>query len=460
MQGDFAALEKALQAAESRGAREADAFLEKGSGLTIRVFGGEVEKFSYTEERGIGVRVFVGGRPGRAYSTELSPGAIETAVESAVAMAGVMPEDPDRGIPEPLLYPDGASDGELLGENLRIWGGDPGDTSQADKIRMALEMEERAMEQDSRVKAVETSVYGEGSGRVLLANSRGFRAGYRSSICYGYLMAIAREGGDSSTGFGFSASHSFGGLDAAEAASEAARKAVDLLGSRQVDSARVPVLLDNICAAELLEVVAAALSGEAAVKGRSFLAGKEGERVASDTVTVIDDGLLAGGYGTVPFDAEGVAARSKTLIGGGRLESYLHNCYTASRMGTATTGNAGRSSFRSQVGVSSSNLRLSPGSGNPSELLAGIEEGFQVVELQGAHAGLNPVTGEVSVGAKGLWIRHGEPAFAVSEVTIAGELHELLKSVTMVGDDLRYPPHLGGTGSPSIVLEGITVGGR
>jgi PmbA protein len=456
---DFDSLDKALERARSRGASEVEAYLERDVGLSVRVFGGKVEKFSFSESRGIGLRVYLEGSQGRAYTSDLSESAIEGAVSSAIESAKVTPPDPARALPDASLYPDGASGGEYLGEDLEILGDDLESTPAQDKIEFAMEMERLARARDERVTGVETSAYSEGTGEVVLASTRGFRAAYRASVCYGYVVSIAEQEGESQTGFGFTAGRSFATLDAQAASTEASEMAVSMLGGRQIESARVPVLVDNLSTAEILAVLGVALSGESVAKGKSFLAGRIGEAIASSRVTVVDDGTMKGGFGTAPFDGEGVAASNKSLIESGVLTTFLHNCYTAARMDTTTTGNAGRGSFRSQVGVTPTNIFLKPGEATPEELRSTMGTGFEVRELQGVHVGLNPVTGEVSLGARGRWIEKGEPVHAVREVTIAGTIDGILKGVAGVGSDLRFTPLLGGIGTPSILIEGLTVSG-
>lgn len=460
MQPDFVPLDQAIEKARARGATEAEAYLERDLGLTVKVFGGKVERFAFAETRGIGLRLYLGDRQGRAFTSELTPQAIDETVTAALASAEVSEADPARRLPDRSVFPPGTGDGTYLGEDLDIMADDLEQVSASEKIEFAMELERQALAYDERVTGVETATYSESAAEVVLANTSGFRSAYRSSVCYGYLMAITELEGESQTGFGFTAGRSFASLDAAEASDEAASMAVDLLGARQVETARVPVLVDNLSTAELMAAIGVAVSGESVTKGRSYLAGRLGDPVASERVTIVDDGLMKGGFGTAPFDGEGVATTRKTLVDGGRLASFLHNCYTASRMGATTTGNASRGSFRAQVGVSPTNIVLEPGDATPEELMSGMGTGFQVMELQGVHVGLNPVTGEVSVGAKGRWVENGRPSHAVREVTIAGMLDDILKGITGIGSDLRFTPLLGGIGAPSILIEELTVSGK
>lgn len=460
MKPDFEPLDKAIEKASSSGATEAEAYLERELGLTVKVFDGKVERFSYSETRGIGLRVYLGDRQGRAYTSDLGRVAIEETAGSALAGAEVSPEDPDRRLPDPSLFGQGTDEGNYLGEDLDIFSDDLERVTAGEKIEFAMGLERIAREFDPRITGVETAAYSESTSEVLLASTAGFRSGFRSSICYGYLMAIAEENGDSQTGFGFTAGRSFDSLDVAAAAEEAASMAVDLLGARQVETARVPVLIDNLSTAEMLAMMGAAVSGELVTKGRSYLSERLGDSIASERITVVDDGLMQGGFGTQPFDGEGVAAKRKVLVENGTLRTFLHNCYTASRMGAATTGNAQRQSFRGQVGVGPTNVFLEPGDETPESLMSGMDRGFMVMELQGVHVGLNPVSGEVSVGARGRWVERGRPVHPVREVTIAGTMDDILKGIVGIGNDLRFTPLLGGIGTPSILVEGLAVSGK
>lgn len=460
MRPEFEPLDIALEESHSRGATDAEAFLQRERELTVRVFDRRIEKFSSAETRGMGLRVYVGDRQGRAFTSDISPPAICDAVASAYEAAGVSPPDGDRELPGREQLAEGATDGGYLGADLGLWGEDLEGVSAGEKIEFALQMERLAREYDPRLTGVETSTYSESAGETLLANSRGLKAAYRSSVCYGYLVAIAEDESGSQTGFGFTAGRSFGSLDSGAASVEAASMAVSLLGGRQVETARVPVLFDNLSTAEMLAVFASALSGEAVTKGRSFLADRLGRSVAAEAVTIVDDGLMRGGFGTAPFDGEGVAMSGKQAVESGVLRTFLHNCYTASRMGTGTTGNAGRRSFRAQVDVTPTNLYLEPKKNCPGELRSAMDSGLEVLELQGVHVGLNPVTGEVSVGAKGRWVEKGRATHAVREITIAGTMEGILGQIVGIGNDIRFTPLLGGIGAPSILVEGLVVSGK
>jgi PmbA protein len=211
-------------------------------------------------------------------------------------------------------------------------------------------------------------------------------------------------------------------------------------------------------AAELLGNVVSALSADAALKGRSMFLGKEGQAVAASAVTLVDQGDRRGGLGSMPFDGEGVPTGRTELLRAGTLSGWLHNTYTARRMGAQSTGNAVRPSFRGVPGVGPTNLWLEPGPQTPEELLKGVQRGLHVV-LSKNVGGINPVNGDYSVGASGVWIEDGAIAHPVSQVTIAGNMLEMLRNVAAIGSDLRWIPSGGVIGTPTLHFADMTVAG-
>lgn len=452
--------ERVVEICERHGAPQSEAFFVTSYGTSIKVFDLNLESFRRSEHAGVGIRVFKGDKIGRSYTTDVSEGALIQAVENAIASADISEPDLHIRLPEDSYCPKGAREGGELGSELDIWQEDPDDISAEEKIEFTLNLERNARAFDPRVKGVETAFYSDSASNIVIANSLGFRAGYRTSSFYGYLIAIAEEDGEFQTGFGFTAARRFSRLEGDAASEEAAGLAVSLLGSSAIETKKMPLILRNLPAAEIIAAVAFALSADAVVKGRSYLADRIGESVGSDLLNLEDDGTIKGGFGTAPFDDEGVRMTRKTLIERGVLKGFLHNCYTASRMGCALTGNASRASFRDNIGVSPTNLYIPAGGSSFEELRAGIENGLEVTELQGVHVGLNPVTGEISVGVKGIFIRNGKPDKGVREVTVAGKMEDFLKGLIAIGNDLRFIPLRGGIGAPSIVVKDIVVAGR
>jgi PmbA protein len=234
----------------------------------------------------------------------------------------------------------------------------------------------------------------------------------------------------------------------------AAERALRRLGARKVKTARVPVIFDPMVSRSLLDTIAQAVNGDAIYRGASFLAGKLGEKVAGENVTVIDDGTLPGGFGTSPFDDEGVPTQRTPVIENGVLCSYLLNTYTARKLGLKTTGNAARG-LAGTPGIGAGNFFLQPGSKGPQEIIASARDGLYLTEFLGF--GVNLVTGDFSRGASGIWIVNGELAYPVEEITVAGNLRDMLGNISEIGNDLEFR---GSIAAPTLRLDGMTVAGE
>ncbi|RJP32108.1 MAG: TldD/PmbA family protein [Actinobacteria bacterium] len=430
---------------------ELEIFVQEHRGLTVKAFGGEVEGLRYSHSRGVGVRALREGRLGYSYCTGLGWEDVKTAVEVAAANSLFSTAD------EYNLLPGGS---EYTGEDLCIYDPETEETDSLRKVEMALELERLTLSRDPRVSQVETAVYADTVAHVAVASTAGVAGNYRSSDCYCYVFPIAREGDEYQTGFSFDLGVRPSDLDLGQVAAEASERALCLLGSRSMPSRRTTLVLDSFVAAEFLGMLAAALSAEAVLKGRSFLAGKVGETIAAPTVSIIDDGLLRGAPSTAPFDDEGVPSQRKELIGGGVLNGYLHNTYTAARSGTASTGNASRGSFRDRPRVGASNMFLQPGRGGREEIMRQVGEGVLVLQVVGAHAGANPVSGEISLGALGLQIENGAPVRPLREITLAGKALDFLRGIVAIGEDLRFLPFEGSLGAPTVAIADVMVAGR
>jgi PmbA protein len=234
----------------------------------------------------------------------------------------------------------------------------------------------------------------------------------------------------------------------------AAQRTLRRLGARKVKTAHVPIVFDPLVAASILEHIFEGVNGDSVYRGASFLAGKLGEKIAAEGVTVIDDGTIPGGFGTSPFDGEGIPTRRTLVIENGVLKSYLLNTYTAKKLGLQTTANAWRG-LAGTPGIGPGNYFLQPGSKTQQEIIAGIPDGLYVTEFLGH--GVNLVTGDYSRGASGLWISGGELTYPVEEITVAGNLKEIFRNITEIGNDLEFR---GAVASPTIRIDGLTVGGE
>lgn len=435
-----------VEKARSRGAEMAEVYINDNKELTVEVRDGRVDTMKLAEETGLGLRLIQGGRVGFAYTSDLKGNALDEVIGQALANALGTAPDPHRLLPAPAgAYPE-----------LELYDTEIKNAPVEEKIELARTMEREARSFDSRIKIIESSTYTDAEVEVALVNSLGARLGYKGAFCGIYISLVAGEGEDSQTGFALDYNMKYKKLDPASVGREAARRAVRMLGARPVATRKVPVVFEPYVASGFLGLLAPALSAEAVQKGRSLFAGKTGLQVAADIINIVDDGALPGGIQSAPFDGEGVPASRTGLITGGMLNGYLHNTYTASRAGVASTGNGVRGSFKSTPEVGSTNFFIEAGKTNPGDIINGIESGFYVTEVMGMHTA-NPISGDFSLGASGLWIEKGQIASPVRGVAMAGNILDLLKNVEAVGSDLTF---FGGRGSPTVLIKEMSISGH
>ena len=432
--------------AKSKGAGMAEVYINNNKELSIEVRDGRVETMKLAGETGLGLRLMLGGQVGFAYTSDLNAGPLDDVVGQALANAAGTSGDPHRVLPEPTAtYP-----------RLDLYDPAIKNASVEEKIELARTMEREARAYDPRVKIIENSSYADAEVEVVLVNSLGARLSYKGAYCGIYLSLVAGEGDDSQTGFALDYRLDFNNLDAGRVGKEAARRAVRMLGARPVATGKVPVVFEPYVATGFLGLLSPALSAEAVQKGRSLFAGKVGVRVASDLINIADDGALPGGIASTPFDGEGVPTSRTGLISNGILNGYLHNTYTASKDGVTSTGNGVRGSFKSTPEVGSTNFFIEAGKSSPDEIISGIKSGFYVTEVMGMHTA-NPISGDFSLGAAGLWIENGRIASPVRGVAMAGNILDLLKNVEAVGSDLTF---FGGRGSPTLLIKEMSISGH
>lgn len=429
-----------------------EAYAESGRTVTVKVFAGDVESVTVAEPRGIGVRAAREGRVGYAFTADWEPEGLDRVVEEAVANMSVADADPFAGLPEntPLDYP--------VVEGL--WRPGIGSTGIERKVEIAL-LAERAALAAPDIVGVEESVYADEDSRVAIVSTYGVEAVSERSACQVWVFAHAGSGAEKQSGLGFAVGREPAELDPEAAGSEAAAKARALLGARPCATGTYTVVLDREVTAALLAYVAQALTAEAVQKGKSVFAGRLGERIGSPLVTLVDDGLAGEGLASNPFDGEGMPRGETVLLADGVLASYLHDCYTARKAGLTSraVGNAARGSYRLPPRVGVSNLVLASGSGSLEDLVARVGTGLYVDHVTGLHSGVNPVSGEISVGCTGRLIEGGSLGSPVREVTMATDFGRLLAGVNAVAADARWIPLYGSVRAPSVAVSGIAVAG-
>ena len=442
-------VERALRA----GATEAEAVIREGDEFSTLVRLGQVETLKESGARGIGVRVFLGSngahRTANTSTSDFSEAGLDQLVRGAIDLAQVTSEDPFAGLP------DQAAMGQLDG-SLDLYYEDVYSMPAAERIDYARRAEAAALSADPRLKNSDGGSFDAATGHKVMANSRGFVGEYRRSYCSVAAMPIAQtEQGGMQRDYWFSSARTLGKLASPESiGAEAARRTLRRLNARRVATQRVPIVFAPEIARSLVGNIFEAANGDSVYRGASFWANQLGQQVASSNVTVIDDGTIPGLFGTAPFDGEGLPTRRTVIVENGVLKNYLLNTYTGRKLNMQSTGNASRG-LAGTPGIGAGNLFLENGSVSPDQLLADVKVGFYVTELMGF--GVNMVTGDYSRGAAGLWIEDGELTFAVEEITIAGNLKEMLNNVTAIANDLEFR---GAVASPTLRIDGMTIAGE
>ena len=435
------------------GATDAESIAREGDEFSVSVRMGEVETLKESGSRGLGLRVFLGTRSATTSTSDLTPDGIRQLVDGAIALARVTEEDPFTGLPETAEF-------GSVPDDLHLYYEDVYSLSGPERIEWARRCEAAAMAADPRITNSDGGSFDVSTGLKAMANSRGFVGGYRSSYAGVSAAPLAKEeNGQMQRDGWWSSARSFALLETPEAVgAEAARRTLRRLGARRVQTQQVPIVFAPEVARSLIGSVFEAASGDAIWRHASFLAGKLGETIGASTLTIIDDNLMllhsgAGGFGSSPFDGEGLPSKRTVVVEKGVLKNYLLNTYSARKLGMKSTHNASRG-LAGTPGIGCGNLYLEPGTHTPDEIIGEVKSGLYVTGLMGF--GVNTVTGDYSRGATGLWIENGQLTHAVEEVTVAGNLTEMLHNVTAIGNDLEFR---GSVASPTLRIDGMTVAG-
>lgn len=438
----------AVRLAVEGGATDCECTLIEGDEFSANVRRGEVTSLKEAGSRGAGIRVLMGQRSGAAYTSDLRPEGIRTMVRGAIEIAAITSDDPFAGLADAGQY--GSID-----TDLQLYFDDVEALSTEEKIRQALAAEAAAFAFDPRINNSDGASFDSYTGMRSFANSRGFVNSYRTSSCSLSAVPVARQGSSMERDFWSTAARSSKRLESPEwVGRKAAERVLRRLGARKAPTQKAPVVFESRVARGLLDHLFDAVNGGAVYRNASFLAGKLGQKIAPDNITVIDDATLPGLFGSSPSDDEGIPSRRTVVVEQGVLASYLLNTYTARRLGLKTTGNASRG-LTGAAAVGHGNFYLEPGPATAAEIIGSVRNGLYVTELIGF--GVNTVTGDYSRGAVGLWIENGELAYPVSEITIASTLEQMLAGIEAVGSDLEFR---GSLASPTVLIREMTISGN
>lgn len=430
--------------ARAKGADAADAVLFEGTSLSLSQRLGKAEKLERSEGRDLGLRVFVGRRQAVVSTTDQRPALLEEMVERAVAMARAVPEDPFCGIADPGAVATGAAPA--------LDAEDPAEPAAEALIARAKAAEEAALAV-AGVTNSEGAEAGWSRSAVWMAASNGFAGGYATTRHSLSVSVIAGSGTAMEVDYDFDTTVHGGDLDDPETLGRrAAERAVRALNPRRVPTAKVPVILDPRVSRGLLGSFAGAVNAASIARGVSFLKDRMGQRVFAPGVTVVDDPFLARGLRSKPFDGEGIRPQRRAVIEDGVLTTWFVDLRSGRQLGIPSTGHASRGTG-GPPSPSPTNLWMEPGTRSPEAMIRDVGTGFYVTKLLGH--GANIVTGDYSRGAAGFWIENGELAYAVAEVTIAGNLKDMFATLEPASDlRIRF-----GTDAPTMLLHGMTVAG-
>lgn len=440
---------RVVERALAKGVDVAEAIARAGSDLSTKVRLGEPELVEEASHRGIGLRVIRNGRVALTSTSDLSDRGLERFVDDALELVEVSQEDPFAGPADP----------ELVAKSVEVPTDlyDPavGRITAAEALEWAKTAERAALSADPRITNSDGATFTRAAGSFALVLSGGFRAGYSTSYASLVVVPVVEdEGNKKRRGHHWTARRHVADLDGAEAVGvEAARRTLRKLGPRKVPSCEVPVIFEPDSARSILGMLAGTVMGGSIWRKQSYLAGRVGTPVASPLCTIVDDPFLPRAPGSRPFDGEGLASRRNVVVADGVLQTYLCDSYSARKLGTASTASAARGSS-GEVGATTTNFVLQPGTRTPESILAETKRGLLVTEMMGF--GFNALTGDFSRGAAGFWIEDGAIAFPVSEITISLNADELWKRIDAVGNDLDLRTS---TASPTLRVSAMTIAG-
>ncbi len=441
-------IQKLVADAQKAGADQVDAYYEWGREVEITALDGAVENLKQAVSKGVGLRIIKDHRLGFGFTSDLSPDSLKKLGEQARAIAQATAADENNGLPaKELLMPIGKQS-DIFDPRIEALTND-------DLLKTALTVEKIARTTHPKVKKVGEAGSGSYVSRVALVNSEGFVGHYQKTYAWLYADVVGEEGEEKQSAWWMDYSTHLSELtDPETIARTAVQRAVRMLGARQIASAELPVIFEPGLTKAFIRGIIGAINGDMIYKKSSFLLDQLGEAIASKNITIIDDGTLDRRTASRPFDGEGLTTAPRSIVENGVLKRYLYDTYTANKAGAQPTGTAARD-YASLPTIGSTNIYLKAGTTPPAELVKGIQQGILITDMMGQ--GVNTVNGEYSRGASGLFIENGEIAYPVQEITVAGNMLDMLRNVDLVADDMDWR---GSTGAPSIRFSRLTVSGK
>jgi len=429
---------------------DAEAFLVRNKEIQLSIFENEVNKYNIAESGGLSLRGRVDGKMGYSYTEKIDDSSVDMLIEETLEN-GKYIEDKD---PE-IIY-----EGSKAYKDINNYNEKLGNVPITERIDFLKKLEKKALDLDDRVFTVDNCACEEIEQERYIMNTKGIELHDKFNGMIVFIFVVVKEGQDTKTGMSYRMTKDFYSLDYEEMAKEAVEDAISMLGADTIDSNNYPIVFENKTFSDLLAAFSSTLSAENVQKGLSGLKDKIGEQIANPILNIVDNPFLEGGFGSRNFDDEGTSTSYKKIIDNGKLTTYIYNWKTANKDGVKSTGHASRG-YKSRVSIAPNNLYVEKGETKLKDLLESTEGGLYIDELQGLHSGLNAVSGDFSLSASGYKIEGGEISTPVNQITIAGNLYELLKDIEAIGDDLEFGmPMNGYIGSPSIKVKSLSVAGK
>lgn len=436
--------EKAL----NEGFEDCEIYYTDGEDISITVYEGEVEKYNLDKSFGLSFRGMLNGKMGYSYTEILDDKAIDMLIKNAKEASKCI-ESTD----EQFIY-----EGDKYYSKVQTYSEKLENIDAAKLIEIALDLEKQTKEYSDKVVNISSCKVSYSSSKNGIYNTKGLELSNKGNLIIAYVIPIVEDNNEKQDGIGYKIADSLEEIDTKEIAKQGVKEALSKLGGSTISSGNYKTIIYNEAMASLLETFADIFSGEAAQRGLSLLKGKEGEVIASNIVSIVDDPLLDKGLASTPFDDEGVATFKKYIVSNGVLNTLLHNLKTAHKANVKTTGNGFKVSYSSPVSVEPTNFYIEKGEASIKELMKEVKEGIMVTDFAGLHSGANAITGDFSLAAKGFYIKDGKKEYPVEQITVAGNFFDLLKNIKFIGDDLNFP--ISSVGAPSVIVEGLSVAGK
>ncbi len=429
------------------GIEEVEVYYASGESFSVKVFEGEISDYKLSESAGISLRGIYNGKMGYSYTEIFDEMSIELLTHEVIESAEIIDSSDEEFIFE----------GSESYKDLKLYNEAYDEVDVNEKIEFVKNLEKTCLNLDPRVEKVNYCIFGDGKGERIIKNSKGLDLSQKVNSAYAYVSVVVEQNGERKTGSSYKISNDFSEFSVEDLAEKAVKEAVSLLGAKPIPSGEYGIVIKNRTFASLVQAYAGIFSAEHVQKGMSRLKDKLEKRIASKKFTLVDDPFLKNGTASRSFDDEGVATEYRKIVEDGVLNTYLYNLKTAKKDGVRTTGNASKASYKGTIGTSPSNFYVEKGSFTFNSLLEKLSEGVYITELDGLHAGINGISGDFSLSARGYYIKDGKIERPVNQITVAGNYFDLLMDIDEVGDDQEFT--MSSVGSPSVLIKKLSVSG-